>query len=58
MLKQILIGIAVVVVGLVIVVATRPPTFHVERSTTVSASPESVFAQVNDFHSWPNWSPS
>jgi uncharacterized protein YndB with AHSA1/START domain len=57
MLKKVLIGVAVVLVGFVLVVSTRPATFHVERSTTVSAPPDAVFAQVNDFHAWPNWSP-
>jgi uncharacterized protein YndB with AHSA1/START domain len=57
MLKKVLIGVAAVVVLFVVIVATRPATFHVERSTMVSAPPEAVFAQVNDFHAWPNWSP-
>ncbi len=57
MLKKTLIGVATVVVLLVIVVSARPATFHVERSTMVSAPPEAVFSQVNDFHAWPNWSP-
>lgn len=61
MLKKILISIAVVVsvvVGVfVIVVATRPAEFRVERSTTISAPPERAFSQVNDFRSWSGWSP-
>jgi hypothetical protein len=46
MLKKILIAVAIVVVGFVVMVSTRPATFHVERSTTVSAPPDAVFAQV------------
>jgi len=57
MLGKLLLGLAIVVVVLAIVVATRPSTFHVERSIVITASPESVFAQVNDFHSWAAWSP-
>jgi hypothetical protein len=57
MLGKILIGLAIVVVLLAIVVATRQSTFHVERSLLITASPESVFAQVNDFRSWAAWSP-
>jgi uncharacterized protein YndB with AHSA1/START domain len=57
MLKKILIGLAAVIVLFVIVVATRPSAFRIERSTTISAPPEVVFAQVNDFHAWPGWSP-
>ena len=57
MLRKILIGVAVVVAVFMIVVATRPPTFHIERSTVISAPPDTVFAQVNDFHEWLAWSP-
>jgi hypothetical protein len=57
MLGRLVLGLVIVVVVLAIVVATRPSTFHVERSILITASPESVFAQVNDFHSWAAWSP-
>ena len=57
MVAKILLGVALVIVVLVVVIATRPPTFHVERSVAVAAPPEAVFAPVNDFHSWPAWSP-
>lgn len=53
----ILIGIAALVALLLIVIATRPDTFSVTRSTTVAAPPATVFAQVNDFHAWEAWSP-
>ncbi|MBZ5504722.1 MAG: SRPBCC family protein [Acidobacteriia bacterium] len=48
---------AAVVVLFVAVVATRPADFRVTRSTTISAPPLVVFAQVNDFHNWSGWSP-
>jgi len=57
MVLKILIGVAVVIVLLVIVIATRPSKFHLERSIAISAPPEVVFAQVNDFHAWTAWSP-
>ena len=57
MLIYILIAAAVIVIGFVIVVATRPSEFRVTRSTTISAPPSSVFEQVNDFHRWNDWSP-
>jgi len=57
MARKILIGVAAVILLFVIVVATRPATFHVERSVTIAAPPEVAFAQVNDFHAWANWSP-
>lgn len=57
MRRKILIGIAVLIVGFIVLVATRPATFHVERSATIAAPAEIVFAQVNDFHKWGAWSP-
>jgi hypothetical protein len=57
MARKILIGVAALVVLLVIVILTRPATFHIERSLTMSAPPETAFAQVNDFRAWPAWSP-
>jgi uncharacterized protein YndB with AHSA1/START domain len=57
MMRKVLVGIAVVVVVFVIVVATRPAAFHIERSIAVGAPPETAFAQVNDFHAWAAWSP-
>jgi hypothetical protein len=57
MARKILIGVAALIVLLVIVILTRPATFHIERSITMSAPPETAFAQVNDFHAWPAWSP-
>ena len=56
-LKKILIGISVVVVAFVVVVALQPADFRVTRTATIAAPPEMVFAQVNDFHNWNEWSP-
>lgn len=57
MLKKILIGVAVVLVGLVAFIASRPSSFRVERSATIAAPAEVVFAMINDFHQWQAWSP-
>src|SRR5437773_3422580 len=57
MIKKILIGIAVLIVILIIVIATRPAQFHVERSATLAASPAALFAQVNDHHKFAVWNP-
>ena len=32
-------------------------TYTVERSATIEAPPDRIYAQVADFHNWPNWSP-
>jgi carbon monoxide dehydrogenase subunit G len=57
MLKKILIVLAAVIVVLGVVIATRPDTYRVERSTRVAAPPDVVFGLVNDFHRWDEWSP-
>jgi hypothetical protein len=57
MILKILIALAALVVVLVVVIATRPSEFRVERTATVSAPAPVVFAQVNDFHKWDAWSP-
>ena len=57
MVQKILIGVAVDVVAFIAFVATRPPTYHVERSIEVAAPAEVVFAQLDDFREWAKWSP-
>jgi len=50
-------GIALLILLLVILIASRPNEFRITRSATMSAPPSAVFAQVNDFHNWDDWSP-
>jgi hypothetical protein len=57
MLRKLPLGIAAVAVVFAAVVATRPSTFHVERSVTIAAPAEHAYAQVNDLHAWSAWSP-
>lgn len=57
MLLYVAIGVAVVVVGLIAFIASRPNTFHIERSAQVKASPQVAFSLVNDLHQWVHWSP-
>jgi hypothetical protein len=57
MLGKILIALVVVAAAFVIMVASRPAGFHIERSILVTAPPASVFARVNDLHAWADWSP-
>ena len=49
--------IAVAAVAIFAIASTRPATYHVERSLTVSASPATVYAIVNDLHRFHEWSP-
>ena len=61
MFKKIVLGlftvITLAVVAILAIAATRPPTYHVERSATMSASPSQVYAVLTDFHRFPEWSP-
>ena len=57
MLKKILLGVAVALVAFIGFIATRPSTFKIERSTTVSAPADVVYALVADFHKVGTWSP-
>ena len=53
--------IAIVIVVLMAVVlglaAMKPDTFRVQRAASIKAPPDKVFALVNDFRQWGQWSP-
>lgn len=57
MLDTIAIVVAVLFGALLVYAATRPDLFHVRRSISIKASPERIFALINDFHNWDAWSP-
>jgi hypothetical protein len=56
-LKKILVGLAVVIAAVLLVALTKSDSFSVQRSATIKASPEKIFALVDDFHEWGAWSP-
>jgi hypothetical protein len=49
--------IALALAALLGYAATKPDTFRVQRSATLTAPPERIFPLVNDFHNWASWSP-
>jgi uncharacterized protein YndB with AHSA1/START domain len=57
MIKIIGIIIVFAIAAILIFAAMQPNSFRVQRSTTIKAPPEKVFAQINDFHRWEAWSP-
>ena len=57
MIKKILLGLAAFIVLFLVVAATRPADFRVERSATLSASPMALFEQVNDHRKFTVWNP-
>jgi flagellar basal body-associated protein FliL len=50
--------IAVLLIAVLLIVASfQPDTMEVTRSATMAAPPAAVFAVVNDFRRWDEWSP-
>jgi uncharacterized protein YndB with AHSA1/START domain len=60
-MKKILLSVVAAILFLIVLVlimaATKPDTFNVQRSTTIKAPPEKIFGYINDFHNWGAWSP-
>jgi hypothetical protein len=52
MFKIIAIIVVVLLVAQLGFAATEPDTLRVQRSTTIKAPPEKIFALINDFHRW------
>ena len=60
MLKAIVtIGIvlAIAIAAVLILAATRPDSFSVQRAAIVNAAPEKVFPLITDFRQWGSWWP-
>jgi uncharacterized protein YndB with AHSA1/START domain len=57
MFGTIAIGAGILIAGLLGFAATRPGTFRVQRTQTIQAPPEKVFALIQDFRRWASWSP-
>jgi carbon monoxide dehydrogenase subunit G len=54
----IVVGLLVIVVAAVLgFAATKPDAFRIQRSASIKAAPEKIFALINDFHRWGSWSP-
>jgi len=57
MLKTVSITIAVLAAALLTFAAVRPDSFRVQRSASIKAPPEKIFALIEDFEQWGKWSP-
>jgi len=49
--------LVIAIAAVLILAATKPDGFRVQRSLTIKAPPEPLFALINDFHRWGAWSP-
>ena len=53
----VVIVLALAIAVVLVLAATKPDTFRIERSATINAPPEKIFAVLSDFHQWTGWSP-
>lgn len=60
-MSEVIIIAAIVLVAAIAVVlilaATKPDIFRIERSATINAPAEKIFAVLSDFRRWGGWSP-
>jgi uncharacterized protein YndB with AHSA1/START domain len=57
MILRIVAIVAVLIAGVLLYAASKPNTFLIQRSITINAPPDRIFALVNDFHNWSVWAP-
>ena len=57
-LAVIVVVVLVVVAGILIYAATRPDSFRVQRSASIKAPPEKIFALINDLKAGPPGRPT
>ena len=55
--KKITLACGLLIVAVLVFAATKPDTFHFERTATIAAPPEKVQTLVTDFRNWGAWSP-
>lgn len=49
--------LAIAIAVVLVLAATKPDTFSVQRAAIVSAPPEKIFPLIYDFRQWGSWSP-
>lgn len=57
MLQTLVIIAAGLVVAILSYAATRPDSFRIQRTFAINATPDKIFAWINDLHRWASWSP-
>ncbi len=55
--SYILIALVVVVAAVLARAASKPNTLRIQRSARIEAEPMTVYAWLDDFHKWSEWSP-
>ena len=54
-LKKIILAVLLIPILLVVVSLFLPAQYRVERTATINARPDAVFAQINTLKQWPEW---
>jgi uncharacterized protein YndB with AHSA1/START domain len=54
-LKKIILAVLLIPILLVVVSLFLPARYRVERTATIKAKPDAVFAQINTLKQWPEW---
>src|SRR5215510_944695 len=49
--------VVVVIAGILIYAATKPDSFRVQRTASIKAPPDKIYALISDLKAWPAWSP-
>jgi hypothetical protein len=49
--------LSLAIAAIFVLAAGRPTTFQVQRSIIIQASPQKIFALLDDFHNWSRWAP-
>jgi uncharacterized protein YndB with AHSA1/START domain len=49
--------LAIAIAVVLILAASKPNTFSVQRAIAIKAPPDRIFPLINDFHQWASWSP-
>lgn len=57
MFKKISVAVLALIAAFAGYVAVQPSEFLIERTALIAAPAPDVFAHVEDFHKWENWSP-
>ena len=57
MIALIIILIVAALVTFLLVVVSKPNNFRMQRSLTINAPAEVIYAHIDDFHNWQAWSP-
>jgi uncharacterized protein YndB with AHSA1/START domain len=52
-----LIAVFLLIAGAQLYANSKPDDFQVQRSTAIKATPERIFAYINDFRQWGGWTP-